>query len=52
MSEIKPSFTRGFRAARATLGSLAEATDAKRRTVARDVRDGGGYFVGDAILEA
>ena len=41
-----------FRAARATSGSLAEATDAKRRTVARDVRDGGGYFVGDAILEA
>jgi alkylation response protein AidB-like acyl-CoA dehydrogenase len=36
---------------RDTLGSLAEATDAKKRTVAQDVRDAGGYFVSDAILE-
>lgn len=41
-----------FRAARDTLGSLAEATDAKRRTVAGDVREAAGYFVGDSILDA
>jgi len=41
-----------FRGARVTLGSHAEATDAKRRTIAADIRDAGGYFVEDAILEA
>jgi acyl-CoA dehydrogenase family protein 9 len=40
-----------FRAARATLGALSEATDAKRRTVAADIREAAGYFVDDAILE-
>lgn len=40
-----------FRAARDTLGSLSEATDAKRRTIARDVREARGYFVDDSILE-
>jgi alkylation response protein AidB-like acyl-CoA dehydrogenase len=40
-----------FREARDTLGSLAEATDAKRRTVAGDIREAGGYFVADAILD-
>ena len=40
-----------FRAARVTLGSHAEATDAKRRTIAADIRNAGGYFVGDAIME-
>lgn len=39
-----------FRSARDTLGSLAEATDAKRRTIAADVREAQGYFVEDAIL--
>jgi alkylation response protein AidB-like acyl-CoA dehydrogenase len=39
-----------FRQARDTLGSLAEATDAKRRTVAGDIREAEGYFVDDAIL--
>jgi len=39
-----------FRSARDTLGSLSEATDAKRRTIASDVREAGGYFVDDAIL--
>ena len=39
-----------FRSARDTLGSLAEATDAKRRTIAADVREAKGYFVDDAIL--
>ena len=39
-----------FRSARDTLGSLAEATDAKRRTIAADVREAEGYFVEDAIL--
>ena len=39
-----------FRAARDTLGSLSEATDAKRRTIAGDVREAGGYFVDDSIL--
>jgi len=40
-----------FRANRVTLGSFAEVTDAKRRTVATDVREAGGYFVKDAILD-
>ncbi|MEO7368955.1 MAG: acyl-CoA dehydrogenase family protein, partial [Gemmatimonadaceae bacterium] len=40
-----------FRAARVTLDSFAEITDAKRRTVAADVREAGGYFVKDSILE-
>jgi alkylation response protein AidB-like acyl-CoA dehydrogenase len=40
-----------FRANRVTLGSFAEITDAKRRTVAGDVREAGAYFVKDAILE-
>ena len=39
-----------FRSARDTLGSLSEATDAKRRTIAADVREAAGYFVEDAIL--
>jgi len=39
-----------FRAARDTLGSLSEATDAKRRTIAGDVREAGAYFVDDSIL--
>jgi hypothetical protein len=39
-----------FAAARDTLGSLAEVTDAKRRTIAGDIREAGGYFVDDAIL--
>ncbi|HEY0243769.1 MAG TPA: acyl-CoA dehydrogenase family protein [Gemmatimonadaceae bacterium] len=39
-----------FRSARDTLGSLAEATDAKRRTIAADVREAQGYFIEDAIL--
>lgn len=41
-----------FKDARDTLGSLSEATDAKRVTIAGDVRDAAGYFVEDAILEA
>ena len=41
-----------FRGSRVTLGSHAEATDAKRRTVAADIRAAGGYFVQDAIMEA
>ena len=40
-----------FRQSRDTLGSLSEATDAKKRTVAADVRAAAGYFVPDAILE-
>ena len=40
-----------FRSARSTLGSHAEATDAKRRTIAADLRDAAGYFVEDSILE-
>jgi hypothetical protein len=36
---------------RDTLGSLSEATDAKKRTVAADVREAAGYFVSDAILD-
>ena len=40
-----------FRANRVTLGSFAEITDAKRRTVAADVREAGEYFVKDSILE-
>ncbi|MEO8193228.1 MAG: acyl-CoA dehydrogenase family protein [Gemmatimonadales bacterium] len=40
-----------FSASRATLGALSEATDAKRRTIAADIRDAGEYFVDDAILE-
>ena len=40
-----------FRAARSTLGSHAEATDAKRRTIAKDIRDAAGYFVEDSIME-
>jgi acyl-CoA dehydrogenase family protein 9 len=39
-----------FRSARDTLGSLSEATDAKRRTIAGDVREAAGYFVEDSIL--
>jgi acyl-CoA dehydrogenase family protein 9 len=39
-----------FAQSRNTLGSISEATDAKRRTVAADVRAKGGYFVDDAIL--
>ena len=39
-----------FRSARDTLGSLSEATDAKRRTIAADVREAAGYFVEDSIL--
>ncbi len=39
-----------FRSARDTLGSLSEATDAKRRTIAADVREAAGYFVDDSIL--
>ncbi len=41
-----------FRANRVTLGTFAEVTDAKRRTVAADVREAGQYFVKDSILEA
>jgi acyl-CoA dehydrogenase family protein 9 len=41
-----------FRQARDTLDSLAEATDAKRVTIAGDVREAGGYFADDAILDA
>lgn len=41
-----------FRTNRVTLGSFAEITDAKRRTVAADVREAGAYFVKDSILEA
>ena len=40
-----------FRYNRVTLGSFGEITDAKRRTVAADVREAGAYFVKDAILE-
>ena len=40
-----------FRESRDTLGSLSEATDAKRRTIGADVRQAGGYFVDDAILD-
>ena len=40
-----------FRQARDTLDSLAEATDAKRVTIAGDVREAGGYFADDAILD-
>ncbi len=40
-----------FRAARDTLGTHAEATDAKRRAIAADIRAAAGYFVEDAILE-
>jgi acyl-CoA dehydrogenase family protein 9 len=40
-----------FRLNRDTLGSLSEATDAKKRTVAADVREAAGYFVSDAILD-
>ncbi|HKY98172.1 MAG TPA: acyl-CoA dehydrogenase family protein [Gemmatimonadaceae bacterium] len=40
-----------FRQNRDTLGSLSEATDAKKRTVAADVREAAGYFVSDAILD-
>jgi acyl-CoA dehydrogenase family protein 9 len=40
-----------FRQCRDTLGALSEATDAKKRTVAADVREAAGYFVPDAILE-
>jgi len=40
-----------FRANRVTLDPFAETTDAKRRTVATDVREAGGYFVTDSILE-
>jgi len=39
-----------FANARHTLGRLADATDAKRRTIATDIREAGGYFVDDAIL--
>ena len=39
-----------FRNARGTLGPLSEVTDAKRRTIAADVREAAGYFVEDAIL--
>jgi alkylation response protein AidB-like acyl-CoA dehydrogenase len=40
-----------FRQCRDTLGALSEATDAKKRTVATDVREAAGYFVPDAIME-
>jgi acyl-CoA dehydrogenase family protein 9 len=40
-----------FRAARVTLDGLSETVDAKRRTVAGDLREAAGYFVKDAILE-
>ena len=40
-----------FRQARDTLDSLAEATDVKRVTIAGDVREAGGYFADDAILD-
>jgi acyl-CoA dehydrogenase family protein 9 len=40
-----------FKDARDTLGSLSEATDAKRVTIAGDVREAAGYFVEDAILD-
>ena len=40
-----------FRANRVMLNGGAEATDAKRRTVAADIRKAGAYFVEDAILE-
>jgi len=40
-----------FRANRVTLDSFAETIDAKRRTVAADVREAGGYFVKDSILD-
>jgi acyl-CoA dehydrogenase family protein 9 len=39
-----------FRANRVMLGGGNDATDAKRRTVAADVREAGEYFVEDAIL--
>ena len=39
-----------FRANRVMLGGGNEATDAKRRTVAADVREAGEYFVEDSIL--
>ena len=41
-----------FRANRVTLGTFAEVTDAKRRTVAGDLREAGKYFVKDSILES
>ncbi len=40
-----------FRANRVTLGAFAEVTDAKRRSVAAYIREGGGYFVRDSILD-
>ena len=40
-----------FKDARDNLGPLSEATDARRVTVATDVREAGSYFVADAILE-
>jgi acyl-CoA dehydrogenase family protein 9 len=40
-----------FRANRVTLGTFAEITDAKRRSVAGDLRKAGKYFVKDSILE-
>jgi len=39
-----------FRANRDTLGAHAEATDARRRSVAAHIRAAKGYFVEDAIL--
>ncbi len=41
-----------FSASRDALGPLSETTDAKRRTVAGDIRESAGYFVDDAILDA
>lgn len=40
-----------FRSFRVTLGSLAEATDSRRRAIAADIREAHGYFVDDAILQ-
>jgi acyl-CoA dehydrogenase family protein 9 len=41
---------RRFAAERETLGSHSDAVDAKRRTVAQDLREAQAYFVDDAIL--
>ena len=40
-----------FRSSRAALSGDADAVDAKRRTVATDLREAGGYFAGDTILD-
>lgn len=40
-----------FRANRVMLNGSSDATDARRRTVAADIREAGRYFVNDAILD-